>query len=548
MKKMKLFAIVLIALLLIAACGRGGTTGGTSGSGSYAGEITFAPYMFGPWDPSRDVVVGKVQQTLAEKYGINVTLTNVYVEYSDYRAIINTRIAGGTAPDIWLGLNESGIRDYYSQGVIASWDVSFFRQNAPIISAYIDKGGSRGALNTERWWQGAAVASGTGKMVTLPSPPIGEPYAQKGVVYRGDWLANLGVTNPPAEMNDWIALMRRFVNEDPNRSGRRDTYAFSISMIKALFSAHGVWSGFSGDHSQWYYRDGRVQNADTLIQSRQTLEVVRQLYADGLIDPTFVEGENSGGYWAISTVFVNGRIGVSAHASFDHYRKKEVQNDAGGPVAVEYWAVNGANSDFVFGPWINGPGGHGYFLDNDYGLGESYVYNIALERNQAKLATIFKILDVFATDEDLMMLSNYGIFNTHYDFTATGAPRNLVTDNPERNALGIATLRSLYGPNNTYHPTQNEFWYKAPNVAEILRLQAQPNFDTYLRSDITGFPASRSLYSADLYAYRDETFIGMITGTIPINDSTWSTYVREYLARGGQVLEDEANAMYRAQH
>jgi putative aldouronate transport system substrate-binding protein len=514
----------------------------------WVGEITFAPYMFGPWDPSADIVVGKAEALLNSKYGLSAKLTNVYVEYSDYETIMNTRIAGGTAPDVWLGLNESGIRNYYRQGVIASWDRPFFEEHAPNLTAYINTGGSRGKLNVDRGWRGSMIATGDdGKMCTLPQAPVGEPYGQKGVVYRGDWLTKLGVTEPPYELDEWIELMYRFVEEDPDGNGQKDTYAFSATMIKSLFAAYGMYTGFIGGSSQYYYRDGRVQCADTLPENKEVLELCARLYRDGLIDPTFVATEsNPDGYWAISPAFINGQIGVSAHASFDHFRRKEVNNDDGGAVAVEYWAVNGPDSDFVYGPWIKGPYGHGYYLDNDYGLGESYVYNIDLEKDPDKLGVIFQLLDIFAIDDELMMLACYGVEGETYDYNDEGTPRMLNSDNAANNAMGVWALRSLYGCNNSYNPIQNEFWYKAPAIQRILELQSQPYYDTYLTSDITGFPASRSTYSADLYAYRDETWINIITGELPVD--YYDTYVQEYLARGGQVIEDECNAMYAEQN
>jgi hypothetical protein len=83
------------------------------------------------------------------------------------------------------------------------------------------------------------------------------------------------------------------------------------------------------------------------------------MYADGLIDPEFVAGKESvaGSYWAISQGMVNGVYGVSANASIDHYRLKEVLGDDGGRCAAEYWAVNGEDSTFVYGPWPAGPKG-----------------------------------------------------------------------------------------------------------------------------------------------------------------------------------------------
>ena len=581
MKTFKMISLLLAALILFTACtpapatntGSGDTpapttsttqpstsvtpppptstvTGGEPELTAWSGEISVAPYMFAPWDRSTDVVVGKIEEILRDKYDINVTFNTVYVEYPEYQNIMNTRIAGGEAPDIWLGQNQSGIRNYQNQGVIANWTPEFFEKYAPNVAAYINKGGSRGTLNTERWWQGSVITTGNGMMNTFPGF-YGIEYAQKGVIYRADWLEKLGVTNPPYELDEFIALMRRFRDEDPDGNGKNDTYGFSTSMIKTIFAAYGIYTGFyNSNNSQYYLRDGVIKNADILPEAKAALEFLAGLYAEGLIDPEFITGENTqGGYWAISHGFINGRYGVSSHASFDHFRKPGVNgpSDAGGPVAVEYYAVNGADSDFIYGPWIKGPGGYGYYFDNDFGLGESYVYNIELEKTPEKLATIFRIMDIFATDYDLMLLGAYGVEGEHFEFNAVGQAVSILPEGVQGNTLGIGCLRGLWGPSNTFNGEQNEIsYYKALNVKRILEIQSQPYFDTYLRNDIKGTPASTGDYMPDLVTLRDETFIKIIRGEEPI--SFFDTFVQQYLSMGGQVLQDEANAMYKEQN
>ena len=49
-------------------------------------------------------------------------------------------------------------------------------------------------------------------------------------------------------------------------------------------------------------------------------------------------------------------------------------------------------------------------------------------------------------------------------------------------------------------------------------------------------------YKQELITYRDETWIKMITGELPIE--YWDTFVEEYNARGGAVLTEEANEWY----
>ena len=95
--------------------------------------------------------------------------------------------------------------------------------------------------------------------------------------------------------------------------------------------------------------------------NKAALELLAKMYADGVLDPEFVTGENNGGYWAVNHAFINGVIGASCHASIDHYRRPEVMGDNGGPVAVEWYAINGADAEFVYAPWPAGP-------DGEYGL------------------------------------------------------------------------------------------------------------------------------------------------------------------------------------
>ena len=112
---------------------------------------------------------------------------------------------------------------------------------------------------------------------------------------------------------------------------------------------------------------------------------------------------------------VNGLYGVSANASIDHYRLKEVMGDDGGRCAQEYWAVNGPDSTFVYGPWPAGPNGdYGWVTGYAVAVSESAVYNAAM--SDEKLAVIFQILDAFATDDELAAFTEELDFATAEDF------------------------------------------------------------------------------------------------------------------------------------
>lgn len=155
--------------------------------------ISVAGYFFGPVDNEKDVITPAVEARLLEEHGINVDIELVYIEQANYAELINTRLAGGTAPDVFLAQSEQTVQTYYEQGVIASWDMDFFKKNAPDVWKFIQDGAAYGDLKeyVGMWEEYACL---DGEMVTVPSfkPDGSMPYKQ--LIYRGDWLDALGVT------------------------------------------------------------------------------------------------------------------------------------------------------------------------------------------------------------------------------------------------------------------------------------------------------------------------------------------------------------------
>ncbi len=519
----------------------------------WSGTISVAGYMFAPFDPDKDIVVGKVEEILKEKYGYDVDIDVVYIEYPQYREIINTRIAGKTAPDIFLSISDVNMKNLYDQGAIASWDVDFFKENAPDVYAYLNGGGYKGRLAdfVDMFWEYSTVPGG--KMITVAGMSEAGAMPYKNLIYRGDFLEALGVDpeNLPMTVEDFMALMYRFALDDPDGNGVKDTFGFSTTAIQALFGSYGsytaVTDGFStnptwGPH--WFEgADGKLICSDILPANKDVLALLQKAYADGVLDPEFITGENTGGYWAISQGFINGLYGVSALASIDHYRYPEILNDDGGRCAQEYYAVNGKDAKFYYGPWPAGPNGdYGWRLGYAVGIGENMLYNASLNDDPKKLAAILSILNIFCTDDELMTLAVFGEEGVTFEYTPSGSVAMKVT-NEEMNEMGVAVLRGLYGGGVSYSDKFFELsFYNNPTVKNRLDWAAKPQFDSYLLTKVPSALPSQSTYASELLAYRDETWISIIKGELPVD--FYDEYVKEWNAIGGQVLTDEANEWY----
>ncbi len=548
MKKLLLLFLCMALMLPAAGIAEKAAT-------KWSGTISVASYMFAPFDETKDIVVGKVEEILKNKYGYDVDIQPVYIEYPQYQEVINTRIAGKTAPDIFISMSEENMRNLYNQGAIASWDVEFFKEHAPNMYSFFDNGAYKGRMksSTDMFWYFSTAPDG--KMITVAGMVEAGGMSYKNLIYRGDFLEALGVDpeNLPKTVDDFMALMYRFANEDPDGNGVKDTFGFSTTVIDALFGSYGsyvnVTNGFSKSPSwgsHWFVGDdGKIVNSDILPGNKEVLRLMQKAYADGVLDPEFITGENTGGYWAISQGFINGLYGVSALASIGHYELPEVLGGAGGRCAQEYYAVNGADAKFYYGPWPAGPDGeYGWRVGYAVGVGENMLYNASLNDDPEKLAAIFEILDIFYLDDELSILASSGVEGVTFDYTPSGSVAMKVT-NEELSQMGVTVLRGLYGGGQTYNEKCLEMgFYNNLSIKSRLDWAAKPQFDSHLLTAVPVSLPSQTTYASEILAYRDETWISIIKGELPVD--FYDEYVEEWKALGGQILTDEANAWYEA--
>lgn len=511
----------------------------------WSGTISVAPYMVGPVE--NDEITPLLEEKLLE-YGYDVTLENVYIENNQYSEILNLKLASGEAPDIFYCYSTNNLQQYRDQGLIATWDEEFFRENAPNLAAFIDAGEPDGANAdvADTYW--AMAKFGGEEMCVLPSYAVSSG-CPVNVVYNKQWLDNLNA-EVPETLDEFVELMYRFTNEDPDGNGKDDTYGFSTTMLNVIFGAYGSFPGFLHmDKGHWYEVDGKLVSCNVMDGNEEALKLIKQLYDDGVIDPEFITGENTGGYWALSQSFMNGRIGVTHSAGIVHYQsamydKEGNQISSDGRCLSEFKAIQGEDAEVVVGPWLEGPNGdRGGFLRYSFNIAEGTVYNAALNDDPEKLAAIFAIRDIFNTDDELAELAVWGIEGKHFYYAEDGYPITnveIVPDSVAKLAVGIEAMRSVYDANYTTLTASNS----SPAEKYKIELKAQyeglANTVGYL-SKVWGSLPSDSDYSGELETYRDETWLNMIQGKIELD---WDAYVEEWYNRGGQILTEEANEWY----
>lgn len=515
----------------------------------WSGTITMAPYMFGPVE--EDIITPLIEEKLLE-YGYDVTLENVYLENSQYSELLNLKLASGDAPDLFYCGSTDNLAQYRDQGLIATYTEEFFRENAPDIAAFIDDGEPNGsnAPVAEKYW--AMAKFGEDEICVLPS------YSKNtgsliNVIYNKQWLENLNA-EVPETLDEFVELMYRFKNEDPDGNGVDDTYGFSTTMLNVIFGAYGSFPGFLHmDYGHFYEVDGQLVSADVMEGNEEALKLITQLYADGIIDPEFLTGENQGGYWALSHSFMNGRIGVTHSARYGHYQPEMTDSEGNvvasmGACLKEFKAIQGEDADVVIGPWIEGPDGYvGGFLREVYQIAEGTCMNADLLDDPEKMAAILQIMNLFCTDDYLAITAVQGVEGVHFTYAEEGyriANSEVLPDNASKNAIGLMALRCLYGPSCPFNYDYFTNGDTSPSNAWALETKAQYEnlADTvgYISAVWGSLPSSAD-YSGEVQTYRDEYWLNVIQGKVELD---WDAYVEEWYNRGGDILTEEANEWY----
>jgi putative aldouronate transport system substrate-binding protein len=110
------------------------------------------------------------------------------------------------------------------------------------------------------------------------------PLVRNGLYYRKDWADKLGLSDPK-NLDELTAMLRAFVNDDPDGNGQNDTGGVaqeeSINLVIAMLSSwYGIGNG-------WEVIDGQLRAAHFNPEYINMLNYIKMLYDEGLMNRDF---------------------------------------------------------------------------------------------------------------------------------------------------------------------------------------------------------------------------------------------------------------------
>jgi putative aldouronate transport system substrate-binding protein len=493
-------------------------------------------YTNSPNGPAADDAPVKLK--LEEDFNIKFNMW--YVDRANREELLSVRFASGEFPDVLTATGASYTQTYYNQGLTAELPIPLIEHFMPkIAQCIVDVGGQEGVSPY-------IYSTYNGKNIGLPNFNYNGQYHYTSLL-RKDWLEALGITKTPEtldELNKAFYTLKenkqKIIDAGLSTQAAENIYGLSSGRIKEPFAS--IYGAYGSIPYYWEMNDDNsaVQYGAIQPGMKDALKQLAAWYADGILNPEYITGENRGDHWSISHDFVEGRILYTNNGPFYQNMPGGIAPTAskGGKMYRAYiGAGNTPESYEVVRPPI-GPNGDSGSIIWGYTTGESVVFSAALEKDKAKYGKILSFLEASCTDYDYWVLQTYGIENVHWKLDDKGmrTSEGLMPEDVVQETYGIGLVFNGWAEglgigakdDPAYYKYADEYAKFTNKYKDVLLGMSMPSSDLYWDE----------LDKMQIKAYND-----IIQGVQDI--SYFDTFVQEWLAAGGQQITDEANQWYK---
>ena len=497
-------------------------------------KIKISMATYGQYAVAKDA---KYLKIMDDKYNIDLDIWECYGD--EYITQVNARIAGGEIPDIINMSPGLSVPEYVKQGIIIEVPETFIQQYLPKYYADLYS-------TSQAPFKYCKI---NGKNYGIPGTSADGIY-HFTVIWRSDWLKNVGIDKTPETIDEFEAAFYKFTNEDPDKNGKKDTYGLSNLGMIPVFGAFGyIPYNNSPDKLAEYnaLKDNKIVHASTQPEMKDALKLLNKWYKDGVIDPEFVTGERKEGHWSASQAFATGRIGyTSSGMYYNTGRTSEIGRDGRvyKLVVDTQKALGNTTADYIHGRPPIGKDGKSGTIKWGVEEGVCFAFGKSLENDLEKQIRIAMWFDDLWMTQDNYMSAIYGIKGVDWtQDSATGALQTglgpdtkeaFANDETTKIGLGFMFVPDVVSAMKKETPKYYEF---ADKVASYTPDYVDP---------VGGAPLeSVTKYGTDLAKITLTAYYDMITGKKDV-DTYFDQYVKQWEAAGGIELLKEANDWWSA--
>jgi len=505
MKKVRLAAVMTASVMLagmIAGCSSKSATSTESPGGSMPAtsasqtpmDLNVMFYTSANIQISHDS--NEAIKFLEKKFNVHYNVMDVPL--NDYTTKQNTIVASGSMPDVmvWNAFPDAALSQYIKQGAFAQLDK--YLDSAPNLKKY-----------PQDIWNNVKV---DGHYYIIPRV---RPITRTAIEIRKDWLDKLGLPIPKT-MDDFAKVAIAFAQKDPDGNGKADTYG--IATDKNLGNLNPVFAAFGAGNGWLKQADGTLVKDSTTSGANQTLQWLRDLYAQGALSKDFPVQQGNA--------------------------RKEIQSGKAG-MMVESYIIDYAQDLAALKKvdpkaelmYIDPPVGPTGIAGNFAGTGNAAGWVIPTTTKPEKIKKILEIMNWEASDEGYHF-NKAGLDGIHNTKNADGT----YTTNDKYIQDDIKEL-IMVSPYDPYSYVDSG----APaDVQKVQRDALDKVRDKGIANPVPAFISPTAVQkNGDLDKLRLDNFIKIVTGQLPA--SAFDEYVSKWKAGGGEQISKETNEFFKSQ-
>lgn len=527
-----------ILLTVFAGCGGAGNQAGetTAKSGTEGQTTQTAAAEENPFKDSMEISVSiwdigddanktdPIHDKL--KQDLNVSIKPVSVTWEDYHDKINIWSASGELPDVFVTDNIYGkvsplVSKWAKEGVIKAFpkDLSPYPNVQKIYEVPDIKG---------------LTIDGGYYFLPILMWDTQNPYVDlRSCLVRADWMKNLGWTEDPKNGEEFKRLLSDMVNKDPDGNKQKDTYGLGADSA-GIWDYPKIFTNPFG-YGTWVKEDGKFIPDKISAKQLDYYRYMRQLVAEGLIDPDFAIQKSDEGLQK----FISGKLGVLV---------TQVQLDG---IYDKWTKANPDKNFFENVKYLKTPatndGTVSRFAFTSY-WAETYISG---KVDDKKLDRILRVMDYMNTRE-YMMSAKLG--RKDVDYKVNGDTYEIIRPKDDKgNFVGIDTLYPvttkfawLAGWNGfNFHP-ENSVGKTNAELAKMEKDQVEWIMKNTVTNPLINFEVS-AITSPIMEKYdlgqeaNSETEVKFILSKDDL-DAQWKKWLDEQNKKGLATMLEEVNA------
>ena len=506
-------------------------------------EISFAK-MLRPnahFPKGQSVEDNTLIRMLNEKLNVDIKIDWQTVR-EDYNNKLSLNIASGDLADAFMITDYLTFRELVDNDMLAD------------LSEAFDNCASDYFRETLATYNGKSLDTLTvdGKLYALPSANIG--YEHNILFLRKDWLDKLGL-EVPKTLDELKFVLKEFVEKDPGNNGEGNTIGLAIHATDPLMGYKNKYGVEPILHSvgayprQWMLDDnGKVYYGSTTPEMKEGLEILHEMYEEGLIDKQFITRIGTGETDAI----VNSGLAGAFYAPWWGFNNElyRLNNDA------ELIAVNAPlDENGKYNHLVAAPVGDMFAVSKDFENPEALVKIISQEYewyrgfDQAGYQRLYD--DLLSTGSDREAIFPTSSFNLEYndvvpklgklvkEYVDTGVLNKLPTTTSYDIAQAESAKRFAEGKSEPGTTAESDFkaYYRRYIASNILDAPENNPVSSayYYTTD------SSPLLKPTLDKLEQQMVLKIITGEEPIE--YFDEFVEQWKKLGGDTLISEVQAL-----